>query len=85
MKAKPRRTPGKIAVIDRGGSVRLKRPMRPLGGSVRPKRLKGPMMIARAVVGLRPSFSAHVRPTARRGRCRERGAPVPFLAICVSG
>ena len=32
----------------------------------------------KAIVGLRPSFSAHVRPTASRGGWGERGAPVPF-------
>src|ERR1700733_10183648 len=32
----------------------------------------------RAIVGLRPSFSAHVRPTASRGRRGEHGAPVRF-------
>src|SRR3984885_13803289 len=38
----------------------------------------------RAIVGLRPSFSAHVRPTASRGRRGEHGAPVRFPAACVS-
>jgi hypothetical protein len=33
----------------------------------------------KAIEGLRPPFSAHVRPTARRGRRCERGAPVQFL------
>src|SRR5580704_2292134 len=34
--------------------------------------------MGKAVVGLRPSFSAHVRPTARLGRFGEHGAPVRF-------
>jgi hypothetical protein len=33
---------------------------------------------AKAIVGLHPSFSAHVRPTASRGGWGERGAPVRF-------
>jgi hypothetical protein len=33
-----------------------------------------------AVVGLRPSFSAHVRPTASRGRLGEHRAPVRIPA-----
>src|SRR5579859_1582180 len=36
-------------------------------------------VLNKAMVGLRPSFSAHVRPTASRGRFGERGAPVQFL------
>jgi len=32
--------------------------------------------MAKAIVGLRPSFSAHVRSTASRDRSGEHGAPV---------
>jgi hypothetical protein len=72
MKANRSQIPDKIAwrpAAAWGGSVRLKRPMRPLCGSVRLKRplcgsmrlkrLKGPMMNAgERLLGCGPSFSA---------------------------
>jgi hypothetical protein len=34
--------------------------------------------LEKAIVGLRPSFSAHVRPTASLGGLGDHGAPVRF-------